>query len=59
MLHGYFSSSDKMDPLEVFVEGYGSYQLWDDCAFCFVQGKAGIGSCVHRFRAVSFVLILM
>lgn len=44
-----------MNPQEVFVEGYGSYKLWDDCAFCFVQGKAGLGTCVHRFKAVSFL----
>ncbi|XP_063432267.1 trichohyalin-like isoform X2 [Mytilus trossulus] len=32
--------------MEVFVEGYGCYTLWDDCAFCFVQGKSG--SCTHK-----------
>jgi len=24
--------------MEVSVEGLGSYTLWKDCAYCFVQG---------------------
>lgn len=35
--------------MEVVVNGIGSYTLWDDCAFCFVQGKSGKGGgCTHK-----------